>query len=388
MLLFDVCRGGIAFCCCSFLVPAISSPGPGWLSTQGLIKMAANRARGVGDHWNIAASPSFHFSIQNQQSEFIPHTVPWLCISPYVKWPTRNRNRPLPKGVSKSTPIVVMGGLPWKPIPVYVYYGTRRALLNHGLSEKHLSRLILRALGYRLSYMSLANWRWRSRPAGRCLKDWHESESQSWRGHPRLHRRICPGQTTRLINDNSAARIHYNLVIMAHRHPHPDANPFRLSLKYSIQNFFKPESLQKKLEPYSRPLNRQNTHNYHWHQLTEIPHSSEDVRKANAYSYRILNGPRNFLRMNTTWGSCMTYLSIELIAPAVRRLLHQPLHPRIRSRYYSSTDVQRSASRPSSTLLLPCSACFSGRGHIYRGGRKGIFGACGAQKVRMQAREI
>jgi len=313
------------------------------------------------------------------------------CISSYVKWLHRSVQGTdlCQKEFQKSTPIVVMDGLPWKPIPVYVYYGARRALLNHGLSEKHLSRLILRALGYRLSYMSLANRRCRSRPAGRCLKDWHESEPQSWRGHPRLHRWICPGQTTRLIiNDNSAARIHYNLVIMdRYDNPDPDANPFRPSLKYSIQNFFKPDSLKNKLKSYSRPLNHQNTHNYHWHPLTEILHSSEEVRKANAYSYRILNGPRN-LWMNTTWGSCMTYLSIELIAPAVRRLLHQPLHPRIRSRYYSSTDVQRSASRPSSTLLLPCSACFSGRGHIYQGGRKGIFGACGAQKVRMQAREI
>jgi len=281
-----------------------------------------------------------------------------LCATGYIM--VCPRNRPLPKGVSMSTPIVVMGGLPWKPIPVYVYYCTRRALLNHVLPEKHLSRLILQALAHRLSYMSLANRRCSSRPAGHCLKDWHEPESQSWRGHPRLYRRICPGQTTWLINDNSAARIHYNLVIMD-RHPH---DPFRPSLEYSIQNFFKPDSLKKKLESYSRPFNHQNTHHYHWHSSTGIP---EDVRKANAYSYRILNAPRNFRMktLNTMWGSYMAYLSIELIAPAGRRLLHQPLHPRIPSRYYSSADVPWSASRPSSTLLLLFSACFSRHWHIY-----------------------
>jgi len=236
--------------------------------------------------------------------------------------------------------------------------------------------------------MSLANRRCRSRPAGRCLKDWHEPESQSWRGHPRLHRRICPGQTTRLINDNSAARIHYNLVIMDRYNPYLLVNPFRPSLKYSIQNLFPSASMKKSLELYSRPLSRQRTHQYHWDSQTEILHdySSEDVRKANAYSYRILNAPRNFRMktLKTAWGSCMTYLSIELIAPAGRtRLQHQPLHLRIHSRYYSSADVPRSASRPSSTLLLPFSACFLRREHIHQleGDRSGSFGVRGAQKV-------
>ena len=43
------------------------------------------------------------------------------------------------------------------PESPYVYYGTRRALLKHGLPEKHLSWLVLPASAYRLSDMSLAN---------------------------------------------------------------------------------------------------------------------------------------------------------------------------------------------------------------------------------------